>query len=600
MKKFFSLLLIILLLPLTSATIAFADDTYIVEPGDTLWRIAEKHHTTWQALAEYNKIKNPNLIFPKQKINIPDNTAESPVAVAPTGTYVGIDNNGVAEFLGIRYAAPIERWKAPKDVTTTSKDIIKATEWGPSCTQPYDDIEIASQWKQDEDCLSLNIWTKDLKTTKKPVMVFIHGGGATQGGSYDPLYDGEYYIRNLKADEDAVMVTINYRLGIFGSLDLSVLNGYTNEYEKSINLAILDQIQSLKWVSENIEAWGGDSNNITVFGQSAGGGAIGTLLTMPNATKYFHKAILESGMIFNRQCSPEKLKENSQIIFNILGVSSVEELMDISDDEIYEKYIDRIFDEVKLQQRVADGAIIPEDGWNALVNGSAKGIKIMIGTTDGEYDFRATDWDNFPNPVKDADVVWRAIEKSALQKGNAKTVLSPVNYPDVVKEYLSLDGDKVKRMQDLYNDVHYRQGSIYVAEALSAYTDVYMYYWCWAPNPQDVIALNDDWAEVSPWGRAMHCMDLIFVFGTVEDGYPELGGPKDKIPINLVEQTQAAYYAFAQTGDPSNGLIPEWKKYDIGTRYTMIINKDNTWELVSDPRSNDKIVLNQIRPITEQ
>lgn len=285
------------------------------------------------------------------------------------------------------------------------------------------------------------------------------------------------------------------------------------------------------------------------------------------------------------------------IILYILGVTSVDQLIDITDDE---KYIDTIFDEIKLQQRVADGVIIPEDGWNALVNGSAKGIQIMIGTTNGEYNFRATDWDNFPDPVKDPDVVWRAIVRSASDKGDAKTVLTPVNHPDVVKEYLALDSDQVKRMQDLYNDVHYRQGSIYVAEALSAYTDVYMYYWCWAPNPQDVIALNGDWAEVSPWGRAMHCMDLIFVFGTVEDGYPELGGPGDKIPMDLVEQTQAAYYAFSKSGNPSNDFIPEWKKYDTTTRYTMLIKEDNTWELVSDPRSKDRTVLNQIRPITEQ
>lgn len=634
MKKTISIVLIAALIILNSAAVAFAGDVYTVQPGDKLWKIAQKYDISWQALAEHNSLKNPDLIFPNQKLNIPDRAAAPaekpatpvekptapavqpavpaagaddkadyegrPVAAAPTGTYVGKDNNGVAEFLGIRYAAPIERWKAPKDVTTTGGSIIEAAEWGPSCIQPYDDVEIASQWKQDEDCLTLNVWTKDLKTTNKPVMVFIHGGGATQGGSYDPLYDGEEFIRNLGNGEDAVLVTINYRLGIFGSLDLSALDGYTQDYQEAVNLAILDQIQALKWVSGNIGAWGGDSRNVTVFGQSAGGGAICTLLTMPEATQYFQKAILESGILFNRQCSPEKLKENSRAVFDTLGVTSIDELMAISDDKIYENYIDTIFDEVSLQQRVADGAIIPEDGWNALVGGSARGIQIMIGTTDGEYDFYATDWDNFPNAITDPDYIWGKIEKSKESKGDVSTVLSPVGYPEAVKEYLALGKDQVKRMQDLYNDIHYRQGSIYVAETLSKYTDVYMYYWTWAPEPQDVIELMGEAAEVSPYGRAMHCMDLVFVFGTTAEGYPELAGPGDKIPKKLVEQTQAAYYAFARAGDPNNALIPTWKTYNPDTRYTMVIGGDGAWQLVGDPRSEDRIILDQIRPLTEK
>lgn len=667
MKRIPSMLLIAMLIVLGCVTISFAEQTYIVKQGDNLWEIAQKYNVSWKTLSDHNKLINPNLIFPNQKLTIPAKPGEaefsqksyyvkkgdklweiskkynisldalikfnniknpnqiyisqeikipnienetpkpnndidndSIIVSAKTGTYKGQKNKGVAEFLGIRYAAPIERWKAAKDVLTTSKDIIDATEWGASCIQPYDEVEIASQWDLDEDCLTLNIWTRDSNKKNKPVMMFIHGGGATQGGTYDPLYHGDDYIRNLPVAEDAVFITINYRLGIFGSLDLSILDGYSKDYDNAINLAILDQVQALKWINENVEAWGGDPENVTIFGQSAGGGAVCTLLTMPQATQYFNKAIIESGMIFNRQCTPEKLKENSKKVYEILQVNSVEELMKLSGDEIYDKYIDKIFKEVSLQQRVADGKIIPLDGWNALVDGSAKDIKIMIGCTDGEYDFYSTDWDDFPKPIRNPDYIWAKIKGSKESKGNASTVLSPVDYPDVVKEYMALDVDQVKRMQDLYNDIHYRQGSIYVAEALSKYTDVYMYYWTWAPDPEVVIELMGEDAEVSPFSRAMHCMDLVFVFGTIEEGYPELAGPGDLLPSLLVDQTQAAYYNFAKTGNPNNKLIPEWKPYNTDTRYTMVISGDDEWQLESDIRSEDRIILNKIRPLTEK
>ena len=147
----------------------------------------------------------------------------APEVKAPTGTYSGNINDGVQEYLGIRYAAPAERWKAPTDVTTTTEDEIDATEWGPCCTQPYNEVEIASQGELSEDCLNLNIWTKDIETKDKPVMVFIHGGGFMNGGSHDPMYEGDTMVRNLPEGEDMVFVSINYRTNMFGSIDLTQL-----------------------------------------------------------------------------------------------------------------------------------------------------------------------------------------------------------------------------------------------------------------------------------------------------------------------------------------------------------------------------------------
>ena len=132
-------------------------------------------------------------------------------ATARTGTYLGIHNDGVDEFKGIRYGN-FEPYKVATDVATTSEDVIEAYDFGANCLQPYSDVEIASHDKMSQDCLFLNVWTKDINTTNKPVIVFIHGGSCIWGGTSDPTYDGHYFIRDLSEDEDAVFVTINYKI----------------------------------------------------------------------------------------------------------------------------------------------------------------------------------------------------------------------------------------------------------------------------------------------------------------------------------------------------------------------------------------------------
>ena len=622
LKRMASVVLVIALTLSLTPAVALAL-TYTVRAGDCLSAIAPIYGLTWRELYKLNPtIKNPNLIYPGQEINVggapvvqvtqtEQTKAKSdspPAAVigradnaaikarASTGTYIGHDYKGIAEFLGIAYAAPVGKWKAPAAPKTTADDVIVCDEWGPSCIQVPDEVEIASSWKLDYDCLNLNIWTKNPATSGKPVLVFIHGGGGWQGGSYDPLYHGGNFIRNLPEGEDAVMVTINYRLGIFGSLDMSALEGYTDEYVNAINLALLDHIQALTWVRENIGAFGGDAGNVTLMGQSYGAGSVCTLLSIPEANKLFKNAILESGNIFNRQTSMEKAGENAKAVYEVLGVKSVSELLGLSNDELYAKYED-ITGAIGQPQRVADGRLIPLDGYRLIKEGSAAGINIMIGTTNGEYDFVASDWDNYPNPVTDPDKVIARIRRSYNMYKGAATCWNPLVDQGVVDEYLAAGADPVLRAADLYNDTHYRQTAIYIAEALSeSGSDVYMYHWKWAPDMNAVLEYMGDAAEVSPWGRAMHCAEQIFVFDVPDDGYPELGGPAEGIPKDLIKSTQATWYAFAKYGRPDNNLIPAWKKYNANTRETMIIGEDGSWKLERDPRSADRLILNKIRP----
>src|SRR5690625_5252251 len=160
------------------------------------------------------------------------------------GVYSGKKENGIVSFKGIPYAKPPTgslRWKAPQSLEKSTHEM-EAINYGSSCIQPIDEIEQSSLETQSEDCLTLNIWTKELESTKKPVMVYIHGGGYIAGASSNPVYDGENFVKR----NDIVFVSINYRVNIFGFLNLEEIGG--KEYEDSKYLGTLDQIKALEWI----------------------------------------------------------------------------------------------------------------------------------------------------------------------------------------------------------------------------------------------------------------------------------------------------------------------------------------------------------------
>lgn len=515
---------------------------------------------------------------------------ENPQVTAPTGTYTGVYEDGIEEYFGIRYAAPVERWKRASDVTTTSEDAIDATEWGPCCTQPYDEVEIASQGELSEDCLNLNIWTKDSTTEGKPVFVFIHGGGFMNGGSHDPMYEGDSMVKSLDDGEDMVYVSINYRTNIFGSIDLQGLDGYTDEYYDAINLWVLDQIQALKWINENIESWGGDPENVTVCGQSCGGMSISYMLSMPEATQYFQKAIIESGAPFIAQQTEEQKLAVADMVYDELGVDSLDEFLALTDEEIQENGLSDIFENLMgLANIYADGKIISKTWWDDIREGSAEGIKVMIGCTNGENDWAAYDYENGGILEDPEEVEWYITNDSEI-KGDkdAKYLINPISADGTANfdldAYLDTKEDKVEAMTDLYNDMCYVQGTEYEAEELSEYTDVYKFYWTFTQDSEDIIAYCEDnglEAEVSPYERAQHSYACVFALGNSSDGYLELTGDPAKNPENLEAMTMSAWYNFAKTGDPNNDMIPEWKTYDSKDRYTMVM--DAEWSLEKDP-----------------
>ena len=532
-------------------------------------------------------------------------SSDSPIAKASTGTYVGQDNDGVQEFLGIRYGE-FTPYKPASDVTTTEEDEIQATDWGANCIQPYDEVEDASKGPCSQDCLFLNVWTKDTETKDKPVIVWIHGGSYIWGGTTDPMYHGGNFVRNLPEGEDCVFVTLNYRLSIMGGLDLSSLDGYTDEYSKSWNLSKLDQTQALKWVNENIEAFGGNTENITIMGHSSGGAAVQMLMADPDSNKYFNRVIENSGVQNQVSMSDELFKENSKKVLQILGVKSIDELVNLTDEQISDKIIEINESVSGIGNRAADGDVISETWWDDFKEGSAKDIDLFIGSVNGEEDWDSTDWDKGPaEAVTDYRPEYNSLKKSNEKYAKTYGRLLPFKQEGIVESYMNeamKEGQSdVMAIQSLVNDMAATYPSLLAAEAQSKWNDnVYMYYWEYAPDKDEVVEYMGDEAEVSPWNRALHSMDVNFEFGNIEDGYTNQTGDPAKVPMDLVTKMQSAVYNFAKTGNPNNENIPEWKAYNENSQATMVIGLDTKWNCEKNYRGDLMDILKKVRPYGEK
>ena len=222
------------------------------------------------------------------------------------GIFLGKENEDIISYKGIPFARPpIKnlRWKPPLDCED-SDNIFEAYHFQKSPIQSETPGEDASYYEISEDCLYLNIWKYNDEQKNKPVMVFIHGGDFGWGGTVDPLYDGHNFVKN---HNDIILVTITYRLSILGFLDLTLIKG-GEDYKESPNLGLLDQIQALKWINKNIENFGGDKNNVTIFGESAGGSSV-TLLPLINGTKRLFKRIISQSGSFAWTINKEAQKK---------------------------------------------------------------------------------------------------------------------------------------------------------------------------------------------------------------------------------------------------------------------------------------------------
>lgn len=406
-----------------------------------------------------------------------------------------------------------------------------------------------------EDCLYLNIWSPAADNKRRPVMVWIHGGAFVSGSGSSSWYDGASFA----SKGDVVVVTINYRLGPLGFLHLGEIGG--EEYATSGNCGILDQVAALEWVKENIESFGGDPNRVTIFGESAGAMSIGVLLGLPSAQGLFQQAILQSGAARNA-FPKEKATKIAQKLLQILEVdpSNLAELENIPVDKLLEA--SNQLPPMSLVP-VIDGVSLPEHPEAAMAKGSAKDVRILIGTNKDEY-----------NLFTAFDPIWKNADQQTMAVIFDKT-FGPL-WPELSKQF----GEGLELSQDLYNQLMTMQVFTYPAlklaeQQINQGAPLWMYRFDWE-SPVFGGAL-----------KAAHAIEIPFVWNTLnKPGTENLTGASPGRQI-VSNQMHEAWFAFAKYGDPSTKGTPNWPQYDLEKRSTLIFNEESS--VVEQPNEEERI-----------
>ena len=505
--------------------------------------------------------------------------ASSSVAVAQTanGKVAGYIQDGVTIFKGIPYAKA-NRFEAPVQADSW-EGIRSCRQYGPVSPQgarsgwANDEIAFAFNWNdgvQGEDCLRLNVWTPALDSRKRPVMVWLHGGGYSAGSGQElPSYDGT----SLAFAEDVVVVSINHRLNVLGFLDLSA---YGEKYAKSANAGLLDIVASLKWVRDNIASFGGDPSNVTIFGQSGGGGKVTTLLATPCAKGLFHKAIVQSGSMLRTMESKYSRKIGIATVRNLgLDASSIDKISEVPYGELLaagEKAIAQVKAEADRDgvasfifgwAPTVDGAVLPSQPFDPQAPAISAEIPMIIGTT--RHEFSMTTY------------------VPALRNAGREEVIGILKgrYGEGTERFLELfakayPGSKPADMLDA--DFVFRPGAIEQAlrKSLQGAAPVYMYMFNWESPVLDGIL------------RSTHCMEIPFVFNNADRHASMTGGGAQA--MELASKMSHCWAEFARCGKPSAEGLPEWEPFEAEKRAVMFF--DNTCKM---SYSHDKELMDFIR-----
>ena len=505
----------------------------------------------------------------------------SPSAVVRTnaGRVRGVVRDNVSAFWGIPYGASTSgagRFMPPSKLEPWT-DVRPAVELGPRSPQGPSHLipEVAAEDRREpasEDCLRLNLWTPGLGSGRRPVMVWLHGGGYSQGSGGFTIYDGA----NLACRHDVVVVTVNHRLNVFGYLYLAELGG--EKYANSSNVGMLDIVAALEWVRDNIAAFGGDPSNVTIFGQSGGGGKVSTLMAMPAAKGLFHRAIVESASAI-RGLSKDEATSSAETFLAKLGLKSnqVDELQKLP----VEKLVEAMGDEgavgggpgLRLAP-VVDGHSLPRNPFDPDAPEISATVPLLIGSVENEVAFmRGTPLD----PMDDA----------ALH----------VHIKQVLR---GADDDAVDRLIDVYrkgrpnisntdlylilaSDATFRAGVLTEAErkADQGTASVYMYYFTWKSPVRDGKL------------RTFHTLEIPFVFDNVDLATAMTGSGQDRYALE--DKISSAWAGFARTGNPSHEGLPKWPPFNTKQRATMIL--DNKCEVANDPNGEERQALRAIRHV---
>jgi len=496
------------------------------------------------------------------------------VVMTSAGLVHGDRERGVEVFRGIPFAEPpvgALRFRPPVEHKPW-RGVRAALDFAPACPQIVTiDPSENNNSVQSEDCLAVNVWTPAADSKRRPVMVFVHGGAFIEGSARNTGYDGAVLARR----GDLVIVTLQYRLGPFGFLELSDIGGA--EYSGSGNNGIRDQVAALRWVRRNIARFGGDPENVTIFGESVGATSVGILLAIPEARGLFAKAILESNSAVRVGNDLSRARELARQYLRVAHANGVEDLRRLSMSELRAAE-QRLFDSVFGDSSFGptwDGTVIEEPAMKLIQEGRGARVPVLLGTNLDEIRYWAT-IEELPLESKPPALLEKQVAAIVGDRASA-----------LIDTYQRADSEYGEAVIHLETDLLFRMTSIRMAEAICDLQPTYMYLFTYR--------------STSPWARyeSAHSMEVPFVFGLIDelDSIDFIGrGPRRAL---LMRQIQQAWIQFARSGDPNHPGLPHWPRYDRTRRATMQLGLDSKVEedpLAAQRRSWDGVPFNGVRP----
>jgi len=481
------------------------------------------------------------------------------------GPVSGTVEEGVNVFKGIPYGADTGgnyRFLPARDPEpwTTVRPCI---DYGNTAAQIQGGSPVGS-----EDCLVLNVFTPAVNDSRRrPVMVWLHGGGFSTLSGSSPLYDGI----NLCNRGNVVVVSLNHRLNIFGFLHLG--DHFGEPFDQSGNAGMLDIVHALKWIRENISQFGGDSNNVTIFGESGGGRKVSTLMAMPDAQGYFHRAIIQSGPGMALQ-PRDRAHEMAAEVMRDLGIRNgdARQLQNLSAEALLRAYnnvtanldSDARFKGIQEQRGFVPTVGIPSlprHAFNPDATPISASVPLIIGSNKHEYAYFGGRDPVVQRDELTADELQARVEMIAGNAADRVLDIYRRTYPEYSPSWLWVM---------ITSDRTYRFDSITMAQRRAMAVDhapVWMYFFEWETPATNM--------------RAHHALEIGFVFDNTTRVPQMSGGGEDA--STLAARMSESWIAFARTGNPNVDVLPRWPEYTINTRDTMAFNNES--RVVSDPHA---------------
>ena len=460
----------------------------------------------------------------------------APVVSTVSGNVSGIMQEGSMAYLGIPYAK-VERCMPPLPVDKW-EGVRACDHWGPQAMQQTWGRQLSEDEMSEKNSCVLNVWTTDLKA-KNPVMLWLHGGGFDSGTSaWNP---------GMKlAQKDVVVVSVNHRLNILGFLDLSAVSP---KYKESGNVGMLDVVQALEWVRDNITRFGGDPSNVTIFGESGGGGKVGTLMCMPKARGLFHKAIIMSGTILNVN-NRDMTQQLGKAVLKELGISEkdVDKIKDIPYQQLYDAGQRAMAASIGTRKPgtpmmwgfgpTPDGETLLQQPFQPTFPEFSTNIPVLIGTTFNELQRLQYDQPLTMDQAREQLQKTFGDETDAYVKAFAKA------YPDYTpQDFVSIDW-------------LFRPKTLITADAMAGGGNMYMYMFTWR----------------SPVNKgSVHGHELKFCFNTLHHSPNELPQPTAD-DLKLADTMSSVWAQFAHNGNPNIDGLPAWKPYTAQNGEMMVFN----------------------------